>query len=533
MPQILTPILAVASAGILEGKGFAVPAALTTSINNYNALAITTAAQSILANSSTEIKTAVSTVPSCLTGIVPTSLRNTVPSNISSEFYYDNLISDVAQRAALIMSNDVLGLTTIIPRIQGACSNAFELKGMYQQMKESTFDDFGVTVGSYTDSMTGGINSQFAELIGGINNSSARAMLTQLGEFGTMFDITEPGRMYDPVVLCQNLLNQGFYLISELLTQGGISIGNLDTVDIKKLLSVLGTISGIELKAITTVTNFKSAFFIENLGQVLDATKLFSPNALVAAGGSLTALSNKLSNIGGRFSSFKDLSDTYLNTRTSPVPRLTGLGALGTNELFANAIGKIGSGTGVFANPSIYDYIGVITGEGYTDNINRLSVIQTQILATPQGAALKSAIESAVSVAAINSATAALTGSTNPVIVQLLAEGQTRFAAVFDRLLTERKNSKSSQIDYAEPIGSIDSVTSFVLELHNAWNDPMELKYSDFLRKMLTDDIFGEAINAGINEGYNLAMLSNKGVPTYTKLDPVAYSTVVKTRPVC
>jgi hypothetical protein len=50
---------------------------------------------------------------------------------------------------------------------------------------------------------------------------------------------------------------------------------------------------------------------------------------------------------------------------------------------------------------------------------------------------------------------------------------------------------------------------------------------------MLTDDIFGEAINAGINEGYNLAMLSNKGVPTYTKLDPVAYSTVVKTRPVC
>jgi hypothetical protein len=533
MPQILTPILAVASAGILEGKGFAVPAALTTSINNYNALAITAGAQSIMANSAAEIKTAVSNIPSCLTGIVPTSLRNTVPSNIASEFYYTNLVDDVAQRAALIMSNDVLGLTTIIPRIQGACTNAFELKGMYQQMKESTFDEFGITVGSYTDSMTGGINSQFAELIGGINNSSARAMLAQLGEFGTMFDITEPARMYDPVVLCQNLLNQGFYLISELLTQGGINIGSLDTVDTKKLLSVLGTISGIELAAITTVTNFKSAFFIENLGQVLDATKLFSPNALVAAGGSLIALSNKLSNIGGRFTSFKDLSDTYLNTRTSPVPRLNGLGALGTNELFANAISKIGSGTGVFANPDIYDYIGVITGEGYTDNINRMSVIQTQILATPEGAALKSAVESAASVAAITSATTALTSSTNPVIVQLLAEGQTRFAAVFGRLLTERKNSKSSQIDYAESIGSIDSVTSFVLELHNVWNDPMELKYGDFLRKMLTDDIFGEAINAGIDEGYNLAMLSDKGVPTYTKLDPVAYSTVVKSRPVC
>jgi hypothetical protein len=532
MPQILTPILAVASAGILEGKGLAVPMALTDSIDNYNALAITSGVQTILANSSTEIKTAISGIPSCLTGIVPTSLRNTVPANIASEFYYDNLVDDVAQRAALIMSNGVAGLTTIIPRIQGSCTNAFELKGMYQQMKETTFDDFGITVGSYTDSMTGGINSQFAQLIGGINNSSAQAMLTQLGEFGTMFDVTELARMYDPVVLCQNLLNQGFYLISELLTQGGINIGSLDTVDTKKLVAVLGTISGIELKAITTVTNFKSAFFIENLAQVLDASKLFSPNALVAAGGSLTALSNKLSNIGGRFSSFKDLSDTYLNTRTSPVPRLTSLGSLGTDELFANAISKISSGTGVFANPDIYDYIGSITGEGYTDDINRMSVIQTQILATPEGAALESAVNNASTVA-ITSAIAALANSTNPAITQLLNEGQDRFAAVFDRLLTERKNSKGSQIDYQESIGGVDSVTSFVLELHNAWNDPMDLKYSEFLRKMITDDIFGEAINAGIDEGYNLAKLSDRGVPTYTKLDPVAYSTVVKSRPVC
>lgn len=533
MPQLLTPILAVASAGILDGKGFAVPATLTASINNYNILAITAGVQSALANSTVEIKTAVSSIPSCLTGIVPTSLRNTVPSNITSEFYYDNLVNDVAQRATLIMNNGVLGLTTTIPRIQGACTNAFELRGMYQQMKESTFDDFGITVGSYTDSMTGGINSQFAELIGGINNSSAKAMLTQLGDFGTMFDITELGRMYDPVVLCQNLLNQGFYLISELLVQGGINIGTIDIVDTKKLLSVLGTISGLELKAITTVTNFKSAFFIENLGQVLDATKLFSPNALVAAGGSLTALSNKLSNIGGRFASFKDLGDTYLRIQTSPVPRLNGLGAVGTNELFANAISKIGSGIGVFANPDMYDYIGVITGEGYTANINQMNAVQTQILATPEGAALKLAVENAASASAIVTATTALISATDPLIVRLLAEGQSCFAAVFGRLLAERKNSKLSQIDYAESIGSADSVTSFVLELHNAWNDPMELKVSEFLKKMLTDDIFGEAIRSGINEGYNLAMLTDRSVSTYTKLDPVAYSTVVKSRPVC
>jgi hypothetical protein len=50
---------------------------------------------------------------------------------------------------------------------------------------------------------------------------------------------------------------------------------------------------------------------------------------------------------------------------------------------------------------------------------------------------------------------------------------------------------------------------------------------------IVTNDIYGEAIRTGIDEGYNLALLSQKNIPTYTKLDPVAYSTVVQSRPDC
>lgn len=534
MPQLLTPILTVASAGLIDDKGLAPSANLISSLSTYGNLAITSASQTLMGLGNVQVKNTLLAIPPFLTGIVATSTRDTVPTNIKAEFNFDNLYTDVKDQIDVIMTGGVSGLASIIPRVQTACVNSFDMRGMFTQMKEGSFEDFGITVNSYTDILTGGVNSQFAELIGGLNNSAAREMLTQLGQFGTMFDITEAGRIYDPKVLCQNLINQGFYLVNELLTKGGISVVDLAIADEKQLLSVMKTISGIELSAVIAVTGFKSYGSIGNLADVLDANRLFSPRALTAAGGSLQALANKLTNVGGNFKSFKDLSDTYLNIRNTATPQLSGIQRLGNNSLFANASAKLSSGTGIFGNPSMFDYMGVITGEGYSEDMANLVAIQTRVISSLEGTTLRDALEiRPVSTELIARATEALVTSRNAQLQESLSQGENNFNRIFNRLLNERKNSKSNRIDYTETVGSPDNITSFVLGLHDVWNDERNIRYGEFIQKIITNDVFGESIRSGIDEGYNLALLAQKNIPVYTQLDPVAYSTVVQSRPDC
>ena len=534
MPQILTPILTVAAAGLLDDKGLAPSANLLSSISTCGNLAITSGSQALLTMGNVQVKNILTTIPAFLTGMVTANTQATVPTNIRSEFNFDNLYNDIKRQIDLVMTDGTAGLAGVIPRVQTACVNSFDMHGMFTQMKEGTFDDFGITVNSYSDVLTGGVNSQFAELVGGLNNSAAREMLTQLGEFGTMFDITELSRIDDPKVLCQNLINQGFYLVNELLTKGGISVSNLAIADEKQLLAVMKTISGIELNAIISVTGFKSYGSIGNLADVLDANRLFSPRALTAAGGSLPALANKLVNIGGKFKSFKDLSNTYLNIKNTATPQLNGIQRLGNNSLFANASVKLSTGTGVFGNPTMFDYIGVITGEGYEDDMANLIDIQTQVISSVEGTALKNALEaSPVNTETINQAIPALVTSTNPQLQSTLNQGEINFNRIFNRLLKERKNSKSNSINYSESIGSPDNITSFVQSLHDAWNDTRKIRYGEFIQKIITNDVYGEAVRSGLDEGYNLALLAQKNIPVYTRLDPVAYSNVVQARPVC
>jgi hypothetical protein len=534
MPQLLTPTLTVVASGFLDNKGLAPSANILAAVNSFNSSATVLSSQEILAMGNVSLRETVTAIPSCLTGKVSSNLQASVPESIRSQFYFDNLIKDIKNQIDLVMTGGVPGLISTMSRVQIYCSDTFDLKGMFTQMQEGSFDDFGVTVNDYTDVITGGVNSQFATLIGGLNNSSAREMLTQLGNFGTMFDISEPGRIYDPKVLCQNLINQGFYLVNELLTKGGIDVVNLAIADEKQLLAVMGTISGTELSAIIAVTNFKPYGSIKSLADVLDSTRLFSPKALVAAGGSLKELANKLINVGGKFKSFKDLSETYLNIKATPTPNLAGVQRLGTNSLFDNAKLRLPAGTGLFGNPTIYDYIGVLTGEGYIEDIASLIDIQNQLVSTDEGLAFKNALAARpVNQTLIAQTTEALVTSNKTQIQTLLNQGENKFNSIFTRLFKERTNSKINGILYEETTGTPDSVTSFALGLHDVWSDPKNLRYGEFITKITTTDIFGEAIRASIEEGFNLALLAQKNIPVYTKLDPVAYSNVVKARPDC
>ena len=528
MSKFFTPVQAVVAAGLLRNQGLGIPAAVTTAINGFNNTGLADACRlAIAANPTTEMYEALLTIPGCLTGMVPYSLRNTVSMPLFSTFSFDNLIADVGIQASNAMTNGTKGLTQILPAVHSYCMNSFELIGTFEKMKTTDYGDFGVTVDSYKDIVTGGVNSQYKHVVNGVSSVGYAALSNQFGNFGTMYDATDLSSLSDPRALCQNLLNQGFYLISELLTVAGIDVTSLSTSNEALVLQALANITGTELKVILTVTNFHSFKPMDNLADVLDINKVLSPAAATAAGGSFTALAKKLSNMGGKFTSFDEVKSLYSSIQDATIPSLTALPTLGPSTLFAGTTSSLGTGSGTFNNPTVYDCLGSTVGTGYIDNINSMTAIQAQVLTTTPGQQLLSAIVAAQSSPSSSAVAADIIAAANLISAgntTLLANGLTAFNAVFDLLFVERKNLANAGIVLAEATGSISGITAFVSELHSVHTDPMHLKYSDLIKQLVTTDVYGEAISAAIAEGQNIAQLNSYGIPTYTMLDPIEYA---------
>ena len=131
-----------------------------------------------------------------------------------------------------------------------------------------------------------------------------------------MYDIKFPSQLDRPYLLCINLLDQGFSIVGQVLIDQLVDINNIDTVSDSKILLALSAITGAELETIVTQTNFQPYQKLTNLSEVFDSSKVFSPVELRVAGGSLSALANKLLNIGGSYSSFSDLSNFLRSIRT-------------------------------------------------------------------------------------------------------------------------------------------------------------------------------------------------------------------------
>jgi hypothetical protein len=294
---------------------------------------------------------------------------------------------------------------------------------------------------------------------------------------------------------------------------------------------VLANIKGVDLNRIVTVTKFAPYKPLDTLLDVMDASRVLSPIALGAAGLSLTALSNKLVNVGGEFRSFADLKNTYASIISTDLPHLDGLSGLAPANLFTGSYARLGTGAGPFGNPIMSDIIGSVSGVGYTKDITAMTRAQAGILSTEIGQTLKTAIIAAQTVtgnvnynqvaANITSATAAVVSSTNTAVVGFRTAGQTAYTNMFNRLLVERKNLALTGINLVESVGSNSGITAFVLGLHNVQQDPMMLQYAEMINSLALDSVYGEAIKASIIEGANINQLIGKGIQSYTKVDSV------------
>jgi hypothetical protein len=376
----------------------------------------------------------------------------------------------------------------------------------------------------------GGTNKEITVPAGSIPTGYA-TLVDEFGNFGTMYNIRQLSELDDPRTLCSNLISQGFYSISQLLVTAGVDVSNIATADIRQVNSVLANIKGADLTRIVSVTKFVPHKPLDTLLDVMDASRVLSPIALGAAGYSLTALSNKLVNMGGEFNSFADLKKTYASIISTDLPHLDGLPSLAPANLFSNSYARLGTGVGPFDNPIMSDIIGSVSGIGYTEDITAMTTAQAGILSTELGQTLKTAIIAAQTVtpntdnnqlaANIINAAAAVVNSTNTAIVGFRTAGQAAYTNIFNRLLVERKNLALTGINLVESIGSNSGITAFVLDLHNIQQDPMMLQYADMINILALDSVYGEAIKASIIEGANINQLIGKGIESYTKVDTV------------
>ena len=550
MGKLFTPIQSVAAAGLLKNKGLGVSANLIAAVNSFNSTDyITSVNSALVVNSAPEVVQALNSLPQFFTGNVGTSLRATVPQNLQSNFDFSNLVNDVLNQGNLVVSTGSAGVIDILTQAKLYCRTTFDVLGTFAKMQTLSFDEFGLTVRNYQDALSGGVSSQYRTVLGVIDPqielptgetivSGYAALANQIGNFGTMYDIRNLSRLSDPRTLCQNLLTQGFYFISQALVDAGVTVSNLANEDVRLVNQALSTIKGADLKNIISVTKFKPYKQIENLLEVLDIQKVLSPAAATAAGGSFSDLSRKLTNIGGSFSSFADVKLMYSSIQTANVSALSSLTSSENYQLFVGASDTLGKGSGIFGNPIVSDIIGSAGGIGYIDNINQLTDILSDILATDPGKALKDAILSSITTPNnstvaqnITSAIAGLYSSSS--VNDLVSQGNTKFNTLFETLLNERKNVEAARLDLTSASDSLYSITSFVSDLHNLHQDQENIKYADMIKSITTDDVFGQAIFAAIVEGNNIAQLNSRGIPSYTRLDPVEYADFISKQNPC
>jgi hypothetical protein len=505
---------------------------LQARISEFNQLPLTVAAQACLNSSggqTTAVNNALRAVPEFLTGIAAASRLAATPANIINTTNFNNTINSLSTQANLIYGTGSKTLVNVLTRVKNFTDTSYSLYESFTTQANIDLADFGFTVTNYQDLLTGGITSQFSgqSAVGG---QQFKDLARQLSNFGSMFDIRNLQSITKAHVLCTNLLVQGFSIIGDVLIRNGINFSTIDSVDNKIIVASLQQIKGKDLDNIIAVTNFKSYQTLTSLADVFDATKLFSPSALHAAGGSLAALQNKFINIGGDFDSFKELGDFLLSLDNSiNLQQFNNLTNTQIATMFNSTKSSLGSGTGTYSNPKVIDVIGVLIGSNYVNLINTINASQTSILSTTLGQNLLSAIIAAqtlelndpngtAAAAAITTANNNLISSTNAIIAAALSNGTQAFGQLFNTFVREKINFSLVDINQDDLDFSIDTVYSFANSLETAHADSRNLGYAEFLKSLADNTIYGQAIKASIIQGFNLELLRQQNIATPTAL---------------
>ena len=514
-----TPLLLIATSGLVKGFGVGVSKDLTSATTDFSTSGISGSVQSICNNDniSPGIKDSLAQLPGFMTGLPPSGLL--LPSGFSNT----DLIGEVTGSANDIAGGGVAKFASYMGQSSSYAASTFGFQGALAQARGMKFDDLGFTFTNFQDMMSGGVTSQF-------DSDTKYLMASEITNLGTMFDVGDLFNLDDPGTLCMNLISQGLGaqggLVSRLEDQG-LDILDLSGTTPALILEIMANVTGSDLAEVIDLTAFQpySLDEIETLADVFDVNKVFSPE-FASKIGSMSTLANKLGNIGGNFNSFAELGDFYGGIETDSYGSLDSLDTLVPDDIL-DLGGAMGSGSGQFGNPTTNDIIGSAAGTGYTDNIASCVAAQQDLIANddtvrnlhdylqnnpvPDAATLNGLIES------INS---------KPQLQEIIKTTESQYNQVGDKIVAERTNQKIVGMEFGANIslGNMQGVMSLGQQVPGFAIDPMNLGLGTQIANMATPDIYGDALQASLQESRNLNRMQAFGISPGTKMDPMAYA---------
>ncbi len=510
----LTTLLAIVASGGLAGLGLAIPAPFAAACQGFITGGVSGLCQTALSACGPLVQSALGSLPGGLSGIAS---GITASSLGELGINTDNVVGGCLGQAQQLFSNEVTGIMETAAAANSFCEGSYDICSALGQAQSLNLPagDLGINFKSITDTITGGISQ--------ITND-AKTFFANFEKLGTMLDPTDLAKAATPAGFAENLINQGFGepVLAALNEVGITNVTELVAGNDALITQALDSIPKEQIAAIVEQTGFQGT--VNKLSDVLKDFKTEIDKAAVAIGTSPLV------------ATFPELGRTLQQISQPVVPLLNAANTdrNAWNDYFvdpAEVKSKVGSGSGIFGNPTLADVIGVAAGIGFTDRILNMTASQQRVLATPQGQALQTALNNAIAnpgddvanAAAITAAAAAFNNPTSETLAKEVFILNENFNGVANKIITEKRNLIAARIDITENTGSVDSLLAFVQSLHTMHEDPRALGYADFIIALTTNDVYGEAIRAAILEGKNLKLLELLGVTPNTRLDTDAY----------
>jgi hypothetical protein len=350
----------------------------------------------------------------------------------------------------------------------------------------------------------------------GLSNAGAG-----LQSFGTLFDFTDlPLNAMNMLKSLQSNGLAGSTGINDLIKTAGFDPKG--TVPDGTLQQVFGSITGSDLQKIIDQTGAQITGPVNSLSDLLNPANIMPPEALAALGigdgaGGLDTLTNTFMNLGIQADNFQ--AGAYLaSMKTVPTPNLDQLTQPIPDFIATDLKPMLGSGGGLFGNPTMMDMIGTLGGAVHTDSFKAINSTLENIMNSTEGTALNAAAQTLISSPTTPNLTAFQTAVNNfnasANLSTSLSTANTAFAASKAQLQKEQQNlsligvslfSSNGAPAPQSNSGGVVSIFNLGSKLHDFGVDKQQLGHNELFNAIATDDLTGDAIKASLLEGRNLA----------------------------
>ena len=540
----------IAVSGFLQETGIGVSNELLVqlgSVQSTNILSGKLRRVAIHPSASTAVVVALRTNLPGLSLTAPVTVNNVLLPNSVSLI---DPTESVRGRATLLFARGVSGFLTTLSQASSVCQASRNILGALYSFETGSFQSIGPNIKTHSDLVTAGITGRFGPLAANTQDnlrastlysgnspidSSPTTIKTSLVaiadgilKLGSLYDWEDLENFGTPLGLIKSLLKQGLINIEirGLFSQQGIDLNYVEDANKTILAQVLSQISGTNLEKIIFGTNLQvsAGTVLNTAADLLEADKVLPSRAVSAIpNGTLYSLAQQLIGLNIISSEPTAIAIALKNVIIPDHPTLQSqIHPLDTED--ADVIRLfLPTGSGEFGSPIIQEMIGTPSGYIFTDALSEIALIQTTIASSSQSIAMAAAADAlyAIYVAGTSATSAEATFISAVTDLASVSEYQdnlalanTQITKIITQLALEITNCELAGLDvYSYAPGSISTVLS-LLSFPSIGTDPYNSGVRTLLYGMLTNNKYGEAVQAVLLQGQNDNTLRSIGIST-------------------